>query len=272
MKEKEIQGITDEQLDLWNQKHMHLIPTAIEDFSEDDEEHLKALFKASLQGKYTQFINNPRSEIGKANAKTRRYFSKNKLNFDTWMHYPNQEKFRLRNGQELELRLWKRQPGYDLFQGTYAQSCVALDGSNGAAIVDALLYTFVQMLEVVDPKSQETVGKALMYWAKDLNTEKPFIVADNIQAQEEYQEILEIREAITQYMKGFGEAVAGKPVSVMLGSNYNKVPESDLEETDVVFKVLGDTVSHTYYLNSLGTDWEDISEDREGLQVLYKAE
>ena len=257
MSAAEMEGIPDVHFNAWNIPYVHLIPSALRQLPPHNQQQLMNIFKSTLKGRFPELLADTETDVGKANQETRAAFAYENLNFETWLNYD--QKLAFNNDQKpLELQLWRRQPGHDLFQGSYAQSCVALDSSKGKAIVEALLHQCVQMLEVREQDTAKPIGKVLLYWAKDLLRQEPVLVADNVQFQGAYQNMLQMREPIRRWLADYGQAVAGKPVTVLLGSRYNRIPTKDLESRSYNLKVLGDTESHEFYLNSLGTGWSDL--------------
>ncbi len=253
----EVAAIPKVHLNAWNIPYVHLIPSALRQLPPHNQEQLMEMYKSTLTGRFADLLHDPETHVGQVNRDTRAAFESENLNFETWLNYDKKRAFNTYQ-HPLELQLWQRQPGHDLFQGTYAQSCVSLDNLNGQAIVEALLHHCVQMLEVRDVRTRQPIGKVLLYWAKDQDRHEPVLVADNVQFREGYQHSMQTREVIRRWLAEYGQAVAGKPVTVLLGSRYNRIPSKDLESRPYNLKVLGDTESHEFYLNSLSTGWSDL--------------
>lgn len=249
----------------WNLGYVHCFASALTDwdastealesrFSFKDLPGLEALLRVAFNKTYQQWLHSPETPNGRANLKTQKVFQDNRLDYKTWLHYSDQPDagrhyFTLPDGRRLFLKVWDRHPGYDLFQGNYAQSCSAINGDRGYIAIDDLQYTVMQVVELKDADTRRTVGNAMVYWAKDLTG--PFLVVDNVQLQAPYRENQDVRNGMTQFLADYAQAVAGKPVPVRVGRLFNRIPLDGLAGAYQRFEVLGDTPTHTYQFNSL---------------------
>ena len=81
---------------------------------------------------------------------------------------------------DLTIKMWDRNPAYDLFQGNYSTCCISIGGANGSAMPHYLLNSAFNMIELKDNSTGETIGNALCYFATDEFNE-PLFVIDNIE-------------------------------------------------------------------------------------------
>ncbi|MBQ7286226.1 MAG: hypothetical protein IJW73_00520 [Candidatus Gastranaerophilales bacterium] len=81
---------------------------------------------------------------------------------------------------DLTIKMWDRIPQKDLFQGNYSTCCIGMGKDNGRAMPHYLLNSMFNMIEVVDNKTDKTIGNALCYFVKNENDEIIFVV-DNIE-------------------------------------------------------------------------------------------
>ncbi|MCK7521057.1 MAG: hypothetical protein MZV64_26885 [Ignavibacteriales bacterium] len=136
---------------------------------------------------------------------------------------------------------------------------------------DYLAHTAVQLIELNDTKSGNTIGNAVCYMAKDKEN-KPLMVIDNVEMAPGYQNIQEIREGITLFAHNYSKAVAkGKDVPIYMGQNYNDVPESDLKSKGISFNLIGKTAEDKLYLDSIDGWSEELDQTKTSkLYVLRK--
>ncbi len=216
-------------------------------------------------------IHNPEKEYGLSNIKTAKLFKNNGLNYRNWLDYNKEKPFTLlarteytnskinipkdakfpKNNEDFTIRVWKRNPGKDLFQGSTAGQCIALDGVNGFAGVDELLYTYAQLIEVVNKSKNKSVGNACVYWIKDTNNQKSLLI-DSIGIHTEYENNPQIRKEIFEYVKEYAKDIAGEPVKIYIGNQFNKLDISDLSEPQIgTFKIIGNTNKLKSYLDAI---------------------
>jgi hypothetical protein len=159
--------------------------------------------------------------------------------------------------EEMYIHLWKRQPGQDLFMGNYTRACIALDNSGqGYSAVQANQNTFVQVAYLHRASDQAIVGKALFYMAKDKNTGLPVMVLNTFEGRgsEEggYEYNRDIRDRYIEFAKQYSRAVVGYEVPLYTAtSDLNPLFKKDLPKQDMKIKVLGTSLSGTFYLDSL---------------------
>jgi hypothetical protein len=269
------QTLTEEQLKLFNPDYLHTIPLAIRNadqnaYGNENLEQLKTLIKATLQGTYKALLHDANTDSGRVNLETRHKFEQFGLNYDLWLQYPKTHTFQMMvdgKPHEMEVKLWDRKPGYDIFQGNYTQACTAMGGPNGRALIDALMHTCVQMVEVRDKTADKTVSKVQTLWIKDEQSGKPVLLADNIQSVSPYRETDGMLDGIRPFMQTFANDVAGQATPVAMGQNANKVTQLDeLSAKLLNVRVIGDTPDHKMYLSAYPQDgnalWRDILKQR----------
>ncbi len=239
---------------------------------------LADLVKVTVKDTYKDFIKDEKIELGKINKQTEEDLNAAGLNFDIWMN--NGEKVKpvtfKHNNENYEISLWKRNPGHDLFIGSYGGTCIALNGENPKGIIDALLYTMTQFAEIKN--KGKTVGYARCYWANSVNPEEekltPALIIDNIHYKDKQDPNKEnLIKPISDFMQQYGKQVAGKPVKIYLSADANLISDSDnpkirKEKTDKInIKVIGNTTDDHYYLNSINdTSWCDIKKTHDGVE------
>jgi hypothetical protein len=272
LSKEEAQALSSQQIELWNPDYINTIPMAIKKYREPHTqdknglENFQRLIKATLQGNYQALLQDPESEPGQANLRTREAFEAAGLDYDRWLNYDQVHTFQIQlNGRlhRMSIRLWKRQPGHDIFQGNYAQACTAMGGMNGRAIAEALIHTFVQMAEIRDETLGKPIGKVQFAWQEDLRGEKePVLLADNIQLAAPYRKIPDMVNHIRPFALMLGQEVANRPVKVVKGRNLNaidKESEKELPTTEMTVRTIGDTASHEFFLSAYnGYEWQNI--------------
>jgi len=240
--------------------YKHLIQSAMNTLEDDYRENLKGLLKATLKNNYYDYIFNPETDAGKANAQTRKMFEENGLDYDKWLNYNEPYEFKY-NGKTYEIDLWKRNPGHDLFMGTYGKGCISLDGVNRQGIIDALMNTLTQFAEIKEKSSNKTVGYARCYWARREEDNEKVLIIDNIHYKYDRvdKNADELVKPVSKFMKDYAKAVSGNEVDTYLASCCNLI--FNKKEISMPVKVIGKTPNNTYYLNSVEeNEWSYISD------------
>ena len=157
-----------------------------------------------------------------------------------------------KDGEEMEIRLWSREPGNDLFQASYPGSCVALGYGRGGTSVQALQHTFVQLAEFYNKEKEAVTGKALFFWAKDLQSGEPILILNTFEGREDgCEEDPVSRDAVVEFAKEYGKAVAGRPVKICTAdSMWNTLYTADLPREVLDLAVVGNTTSGEYYFDT----------------------
>lgn len=176
--------------------------------------------------------------------------------------------------EELSISLWKRDPKHDLFEGHYCQCCIALDGMNAQAILDSLSHVADNTVELKKADGT-TVGKVKLLWMKDSKTNEPVLLANGFEIISPYSMKKQIREQFIEYLKGYSQEVAHKPVKIYTGTPCQKIPVGDLQTTDINSQLLGKFIDNTCHLDSYAptqdTSWPNKLDEPKDLQlrVLY---
>ena len=169
---------------------------------------------------------------------------------------------------DLTIKMWDRNPSKDLFQGSYSDCCLALDGGNGSAMPHYLLNTAFNMIEIVDNKSGEIIGNALCYMAKTTENDQeiPTFIIDNIEISPSRklsdENGIKLRNAIVEYAKNVAKEISGKKdLPLYIGTSYNDVPCEDLSKNRIYVDFLGkiataDDASDEVYLDTFD-GWEE---------------
>jgi len=113
--------------------------------------------------------------------------------------------------KKVSIRVWKRSPGRDIFQGSFTHCCVALDNTlHPEAIVEYLIDQGIQVVEMVemdDGKPGKTIAQAFCFMGED-EQGRPVLVMDSVQIAGDYKETTEqrkaIRDSIFAYVKQYG--------------------------------------------------------------------
>lgn len=255
----------------WDLSNVYTIPYFLKLDLPEHKDRFKDLFIATLNNSYDKLIHNPEKEYGLSNIKTAKLFENNGLNYKKWLNYNKENSFTLltkteyenrktnipieakfpKNNEDFSVRVWKRNPERDLFQGSTAGQCIALDGVNGFAGVDELLYTYAQLIEVVNKSKNKSVGNACVYWIKDTNNQKSLLI-DSIGIHTEYENNPQIRKEIFEYVKEYAKDIADEPVKIYIGNQFNKLDISDLSEPQIgIFKIIGNTNKLKSYLDAI---------------------
>ena len=178
---------------------------------------------------------------------------------------PDLQKEIKQKGYQFQIKLWGRQPGYDIFQGNYTHCCIALENFNRAAILDYLIDTGINIIEVKDMNTNQTIAQTFILMGE--NQEKEIItILDNIEINNDYRGLADkIRQQLFTYISNFVDVLVKDPSkkinTVLLGTAYNDVETNDLPtRTEVVRKIGGPGIQGTQYLDSFGSAWVDPSQ------------
>ena len=155
---------------------------------------------------------------------------------------------------DLTIKMWDRIPQKDLFQGNYSTCCIGMGASNGWSMPVYLLNTGFNMIELVDNNTGEIVGNALCYFVKD-DIGNPKFIIDNIEIKNSVKPSdkvgKELRNAIFKYAENIVRDVTGREdIQILLGTNYNDVPDKDLSKTDICVSLLGN-INNDVYIDAI---------------------
>jgi len=166
----------------------------------------------------------------------------------------------------MEVKLWDRQPGKDLFQGNYTQCCVAVDSDEKFKIGDYLVNTGIQIIEVVDKNTNLPIAQTYVYFIKNRDGETSMVL-DNIEINRGYLGAQrDIGRNLVEYAKEFAERLtkqSGKPIkNILLGKRYNGdvVTKQIPMTTQYISEILGGNgVFGSSYVDSIGPGWVDFT-------------
>ncbi|MBI3631931.1 MAG: hypothetical protein HY225_00575 [Candidatus Vogelbacteria bacterium] len=168
--------------------------------------------------------------------------------------------------KEFLIKKWDRDPRRDLFQGNFTHCCISvgvkemLPGGGVATfhpdtIVDYLLDQGIQVVEVVDPDTNEPIGQVWLFVTPDKDG-KPVMIADNFEINNRYPAGNNvnrgIRDAMFKFLKEYAKAC--KIEKVDLGEvGTNDVETDDLEVVSLppIEKLGGYLNDEKYYLEAL---------------------
>lgn len=200
---------------------------------------------------YSNYIHNSANDIGQANIKTNENFVINGLDYDKWLNYDKTKEFMIENTNEnMQLNLWKRDVGYDIFQGNYSGICVATNGKNAFGAIDALLNEAVQIIEISN--KDKTIGNAYTYWAIEPESKKLAFVIDGVTLDRKYQNDKSIKENLISYAKDYAKAVKGDDnFMYLMGDHYNSIEIEEFLQKTLPLVIIGNTGNRKYYLDSI---------------------
>ena len=171
------------------------------------------------------------------------------------------------------IKMWDRNPIKDIFQGNYSDCCIQMDGSNGQAMAQYLLYTMFNMIEILDNNTGKTIGNSLCYFAKN-DMDELVLVLDNIEIHPNYKLLgeagVKFRKAIVEYARRVAKTVCpDENVKIYLGTKYNDVETSDIVEKSKTVRILGKlSCDEEYYLDAMN-GWIDLFIDDKSETNIY---
>ncbi len=261
---QELEKLPPDALEGWDYDQLYTLAAYLvnHQYEYQNDTKMQAILLRTLFGRFKQDLHNEDTGTGKVNLKTKNALTMLGVNYNVWFDQYQVTQpltFIDNSGKrpapiEAEIRIWDRNPKRDLFQGTYTNSCVGLDMNRPQAIIEALLSTSIQMIEIRNKATQETFGKVLLFWAIDQSTHQTVLVADNVQINKKYRNVKEIRDGFIRYIIQFAEAAKGSGTRVVMGTFANKMVEEDMKPCikPMVLKPIGFTLNNndTYYLSA----------------------
>lgn len=200
---------------------------------------------------YSNYIHDNNNEIGKANLKTKENFVMNGLDFEKWLNFDKTKSFAEKDTNEnLQLSIWKRNVGYDIFQGNYSGICTATNGKNAFGAIDGLLNEAVQIIEISN--KDKTIGNAYTYWAIEPKSKNAVFVIDGVTLDRKYQDNESIKENLISYAMDYATAVKGDTnFKYFMGDHYNSINMNEFSQKTLPLVILGNTGNRKYYLDSI---------------------
>src|SRR3989339_58437 len=160
--------------------------------------------------------------------------------------------------QILRVRMWKRVPQQDLFQGNFTVCCIAIDGKEGkGAIIDYLIDEGFNMIEILNNKGQ-VVSNALLWLAEDENG-KITLVIDNVEVEPGHKKEKtkeEIAKNIFAFSKELSRAIGAE--QIIIGTAYNDVEISahaKEPKQKIKLKKIGGSIDNLPYYLDVFTGW-----------------
>jgi len=180
---------------------------------------------------------------------------------------PELSKRLAKRGYHLSIKPWERNPGYDIFQGNYTHCCIAVESFNRGAILDYLSDAGMQIVEIRDETEDRTIAQTYVYFAED-SQGKVSLVLDNVEVNSDYSGLAnDIRDNLFDYLKEYSLDVCPKTKSILLGTAYNDVETSDLNDRNLTLRKIGGSPRGTEYLDAFGSAWVD--PDKETNKTLH---
>ena len=177
---------------------------------------------------------------------------------------PDIQKESKQKSYHFQIKPWDRQPGYDIFQGNYTHCCIAVENFNRAAILDYLTDTGMNIIEIKDQSTNQTIAQTFVFMAQNEQAEN-ILVLDNVEIDNDYRGLSkEIRKHLFEYIKDYADKLVKDPKkkinTVLLGTAFNDIETSDLyQRKETIKKIGGPGVAGTQYLDSFGSIWVDPS-------------
>lgn len=232
-----------------------VIPANLRESKANLTKLVKALSDTSKEGAFTTVWNNAKNNINNPQRQERAKKTLMILNHleQRLKDLENADRVRTQN-LDLTIKMWDRVPQKDLFQGNYSTCCIGMGASNGWSMPSYLLNTVFNMIELVDNNTGEIVGNALCYFVKD-DIGNPKFIIDNIEIKNSVKPSdkvgKELRNAIFEYAENIVRDVTGREdIQVLLGTNFNDVPDKDLSKTDICVSILGN-INNDVYIDAI---------------------
>ncbi len=152
-------------------------------------------------------------------------------------------------------KAWDRNPGHGLFLGTYGSNCVAMNMFNNQEILTFTTSKSIQMVELIDNGTKESVGVAFVYWVKDQDNQL-YLAVDSMDVNKKYlkeSKTTLIREHLVEFLQQYSQDVSGKKnVPIIIGKYNNDIPTKDLGIVFKDFNFVGNISSSKAYTELLG--------------------
>ena len=153
--------------------------------------------------------------------------------------------------------MWDRKIGKDLFQGNYSTCCIGMGRDEARAMPIYLLNTSYNMIELVNKDTDEIIGNALCFLAKDEDNNKPILIIDNVEISTHEpvstQYRTQLKDAVVQYASNVANAISQKDdVKIYLGATINDIHCGNLDQVIKRVRFLGDVKGETTYMDLYG--------------------
>lgn len=169
--------------------------------------------------------------------------------------------------KRFEIKIWDRQPGYDLFQGNYTANCLATNGEFASVMHDYLLDTSMGCIEIRDKTTGNVIGQSFTFFAQD-QEQNTTLMLDSVDIDGEYIKFAPlIRSQLLRFAREYADACISDPSrrvdSILLGDavygniDYNDVPTNDLRKKRTQLRKIGRAgFDQKQYLDSFYTPQE----------------
>ncbi|MGB9847738.1 MAG: HEAT repeat domain-containing protein [Minisyncoccia bacterium] len=166
---------------------------------------------------------------------------------------PELSKEREKRGYTFTIKIWDRNPGYDIFQGNYTSCCIAVENFNRAAILDYLVDAGMQIVEIKDETIDKTIAQTFIYFTED-SDHKINLVLDNVEINNDYIGLSDdIKKNLFQYVKDLALEVCPHTKRILLGTSYNDIKAEGLTLKNFTLKKIGGSPRETEYLDAFGS-------------------
>lgn len=182
---------------------------------------------------------------------------------------------------DLTIKMWDRDPIYDLFQGSYSTCCISLDGENSSAMPHYLLNTAFNMIELIDNSTGKTIGNALCYFITN-EFDEPIFVIDNIEIANKHKmsdkASDELLNKITGYCINLCREISNRNIQIVMGTSYNDVYDEELYAIELEkANLLGEIDCEEIYMDVFdgwddGKYYFDKTKDEDKMEVFYLAD
>ncbi len=184
-----------------------------------------------------------------------------KQSLDGWVDFMKKPAFAramAAKKRNFSIRMWQRDPAHDLFLGDITGCCMASNNDRFDAILDHLLDQGIQVAEVIDEETGETMALAWLFIAVD-DAGNAHLVIDNIEVAPNYRfDALKekIQKELVAYCRGLGSVLGAKS---LLAGHFSYGPchhEKGKKPIPMRLKKLGGYAEEyrPYYLESLEHD------------------
>ena len=167
--------------------------------------------------------------------------------------------------RKFKIRIWRRFPPQDLFQGNYTHCCIALGEKvappggiatlNPRTILEYLIDQGVQVVEIINQSEHKVIGQCWLWLGKDKNNKK-YLIADSFEINNNYRGVKDkIRVEMFEFLKDFGSKL-GVDAVILGNTATNKVNTSDLKiiPTPGLEKIGGYFENKPYYFEARRDD------------------
>ncbi|MCW5584472.1 MAG: hypothetical protein KIT56_11505, partial [Gammaproteobacteria bacterium] len=149
----------------------------------------------------------------------------------------------IKRPRKFRMVVWDKSDPKTLLLGNYLSCCLATDSTQFPAIIERIIDCAMNMTVVIDEETNEPISGAWLYFATDVRTGKPYLVANFIEMRAniaQHQSLL--RDIILSQLIKF----TGEYASYVLGAASNKIsteqPEVDFRMAPLEYGNISDLV------------------------------